>query len=190
MSEAVQTAIDLRDELVESKLEKDFALAAFPVLLERRLGGATSSPLSAAPAAPTPGGANAPVAHASAAQALAARLKRPVEELGDIYDFSADPVALIVSPGRLANTVARATEQIALLVVAPRQAISNDAWTSTSDIRAVCQEYARFDSSNFAATLTSLHEEFAFRGSGRSREVRLTRPGWDEVSKLLAELGG
>jgi hypothetical protein len=189
MSEAVQTAIDLHDELVESQLEKDFALAAFPVLLERRLVGGDSSPPSAPPTT-APAAAGAPAADPSAAQALATRVKRPVEELEDIYDFSADPVALIVSPGRLASAVARATEQIALLVVASRQADSNDAWTPTSHIRAVCQEYARFDSSNFAGTLTSLHEEFAFRGTGRSREVRLTRPGWDKVSKLLAELGG
>ena len=33
MSEAVETAIELRNELVESELERDFALAAFPVLL-------------------------------------------------------------------------------------------------------------------------------------------------------------
>ena len=190
MSKAVQTAIDLHDELVQSQLEKDFALAAFPVLLERRLVGGASSPPAAAPTATAPGAAGAPVADPSAAQALATRLKRPVEELEDIYDFSADPVALIVSPGRLASTVARATEQIALLVVASRQAAANDAWTSTSHIRAVCQDYSRFDSSNFAGTLTSLHEEFAFRGTGRSREVRLTRPGWDKVSKLLAELVG
>jgi hypothetical protein len=189
MSNAVQAAIDLREELAESQLEKDFALAAFPVLLERRLAGTTFPPSAAAPALAPPG-ASASGADASAAQALAARLKRPVEELEDIYDFSADPVALIVSPGRLASAVARATEQIALLVVASRQAASNDAWTSASHIRAVCQDYARFDSSNFSGTLTSLHEEFAFRGTGRSRDVRLTRPGWDKVSKLLAELGG
>lgn len=185
MSEAVQTAIDLRRELEESELDQDFALAAFPVLLEHRLAG-TSSTTFAGAAASTP----ATAAEPSAAQALAARVKLPVEKLEDIYDFSADPVALIVSPGRLASIVARATEQIALLVVASRQAISNEAWTSTSDIRSVCQEYARFDSSNFATTVTALHEELAFRGTGRSREVRLTRPGWDKVSKLLAELGG
>jgi hypothetical protein len=189
MSEAVQTAIELHGELVESKLEPDFALAAFPVLLEHRLAETFSLPPARA-AAPVPESGRASAAEPSVAQALAARLKRPVEELADIYDFSADPVALIVSPGRLASTVARATEQIALLVVASRQAGSNDAWTSTSEIRAVCQDYSRFDSSNFATTLTSLHDEFAFRGTGRSREVRLTRPGWEKVSKLLTELGG
>jgi hypothetical protein len=188
MSDAIQTAVDLRDELADSELEKDFALAAFPVLLERRLAG-TSSPSSDTRADQTPGTPGAAAPDPSAAQALATRVKRPIEELEDIYDFSADPITLIVSPGRLPNTVARATEHIALLVVACRQAISSDGWTSTSEIRAVCQEYARFDSSNFAATLTSLHEEFAFRGRGRSREVRLTRPGWDKVSKLLGELG-
>ena len=150
---------------------------------------AETSPPPARAAAPVAGSGRTSTAEPSLAQALAARLKRPVEELADIYDFSADPVALIVSPGRLASTVARATEQIALLVVASRQAASNDVWTSTSEIRAVCQEYARFDSSNFAATVTSLHDEFAFRGTGRSREVRLTRPGWEKVSSLLSELG-
>lgn len=191
MTESVKVATELHDELADSQIDEKFALAAFPVLLEHRLG--RSSPVASPAIRIEPSGASEPQDDAqgesSVATALAARLRLPIEQLEDIYDFSVEPIALVVSPGRLASAVAHATEQIALLVVAARQAESSEAWTTTSDIRSVCQDYARFDSSNFAGTLTSMHQEFAFRGSGRNREVRLTRPGWEKASALLSELG-
>jgi hypothetical protein len=186
---AISAAVDLHEQLADSDLPEPFCLAAFPVLLERELGEKAGSAHSSPPAASPITDAGA-VTDSSAAQALARRLGRDVDRLQDIYDFSSDPVALIVSAGRLAPAVAHASMQIALLVVAVRQAVDNEAWTPASEIRAVCQDYARFDSSNFAATLTSMHQQFAFRGKGPGREVRLTRPGWDAVSDLLDELGG
>lgn len=185
----ISTALDLHEQLARSDLPEPFCLAAFPVLLKHELSGTAaptpSSPLPAPPPVADPG----VTSDGTAAQALARRLGRDIDRLQDIYDFSADPVALIVSPGRLAPAVSHASMQIALLVVAARQAVAQESWTPASEIRAVCQDYARFDPSNFATTLTSMHEQFAFRGKGPGREVRLTRPGWDAVSNLLDELG-
>lgn len=185
MPTTIATAVDLHKELTRSELPEPFQLAAFPVLLERELGAPAASP----PGSPLPADSAASIADASGAEALARRVGRGLDQLEDIYDFSAASVALIVSPGRLAPTVAHATMQIALLVAAARQGAEGHDWTPAAEIRAVCQDYSRFDGSNFATTLTSMHGQFAFRGKGQGREVRLTRPGWEAVSNLLDELG-
>jgi hypothetical protein len=186
---SISTAVDLHEQLARSGLPEPFCLAAFSVLLKRELDETVAAMPSSTPPASSPVADPGIATDTSAAEALARRLGREVDGLQDIYDFSTEPIALIVSSGRLAPVVAHASMQIALLVVAARQAVANDDWTPASEIRAVCQDYARFDPSNFAGTLTSMHEQFAFRGKGAGREVRLTRPGWDAVSDLLDELG-
>lgn len=193
MNEHIATAADLHGRLADADLPEDYKLAAYPVLLARALGGAPSPQTGGvdqpAPADTAAVGTSGPSPSPSDNAALGRRTGREVSQLEDIYDLSTDPPSLIVSVRKLDTAVAKATAQIALLVVAARQGGGTEDWTKASEIRAVCQDYSRFDSSNFAGTLTAMHEEFAFRGRGQAREVRLTRPGWDALSEVLTELG-
>jgi hypothetical protein len=191
MTTPVDIAVDLHGRLAQTELPIEFQLAAYPTLLQYQLANTPPSTDHAPASGATPAtdrrkGAELGNADSSA---LARRLGREQPALEDIYDLSGNPPSLIVSVRKLDTSVSGATSQIALLVTAARQGSGADDWTQTAEIRTVCQEYSRFDSNNFAGTLTAMGEEFAFRGKGVSREVRLTRPGWERVSELLAELG-
>lgn len=192
MTTALEIAVDLHSRLAQTEIPSEFQLAAYPTLLRHHLVDAAPS---SANHLPTPGPPSAADVRAGAdvggadSGALARRLGREQSALEDIYDMSGEHPSLIVSVRKLDTSVSGATGQIALLVTAARQGSGAEDWTQAAEIRAVCQEYSRFDSNNFAGTLTAMGEEFAFRGKGVRREVRLTRPGWERVSELLAELG-
>ncbi len=125
---------------------------------------------------------------------LAALVDRAgIEEpkLRHVYSLGHDEEPeIVVSVRRLAETDAEATRQLALLVTGARQGLGLEEWTSASEIREWSKRYSRYDSKNFARTLTEMEEEFSTRGKGVSKELWLTMPGWDGWSSLLTDLAG
>jgi hypothetical protein len=120
---------------------------------------------------------------------LAARLGLAVEVVGDVYDDADGKIDLIVGSGKLPRHVAAASKDIALLVAAGRQGSEEEEWTPFSDIRQVCGQYGKLDSSNFATTMKEMQDVFGFRSpSARKREVRVNRPGWERAAALVARL--
>ena len=101
-------------------------------------------------------------------------------------------VELVLPPSRFAPAKARATEQIALLVAAARQAagLDEDGWTSVERIRDACENFKRYDSGNFASAIKGMDDVFTVRGSGRDRRVRMTAPAWQRAKELLSDLVG
>jgi hypothetical protein len=122
---------------------------------------------------------------------VAARLKLDKELVQDIFDYDEDGVRVIVSPRKLDKGLGPGTKQLALLVVAGRQAAGDDeGWTSVEAIRKVCEEYNKLDSPNFAAHIKAMKNEFTLRGTAQKREVKLTRPGWEAARELVEKLAG
>jgi hypothetical protein len=121
---------------------------------------------------------------------IASRLSLPVDVVEDVYFEDGELLGLGVASSSIDPKKAGGTKQLALLYVAGLQTGGWEEWTAVDSIRAVCSEYGRYDDSNFATTLGEMGDVFQFRGSRRSREVRLKRPGLEAASRLVSRLAG
>jgi hypothetical protein len=121
---------------------------------------------------------------------IASRMSLDAELVNEVFYVDGESFGLALASSRFERSKAPATQQIALLVAAGRQAGGWDEWTRTSEIRDVVREYGRFDPANFATTVRRMADVFSFRGKGRELEVRVTRPGFERAGDLIRELGG
>jgi hypothetical protein len=122
--------------------------------------------------------------------AVASRLGLEPELVSEIFYIAGDSVGLAVASSKLDPKKAAATQQIALLIAAGRQASGLEEWTHINWIRDACRDYGRFDVANFASTIKRMGGLFGFRGRARQLEVRLTRPGFEQAAELARQLGG
>lgn len=121
---------------------------------------------------------------------IATRLGLEEELVQEVFYLDGEALGLALAASRLNKSKAPATQQIALLVAAGRQAGGWEEWTPIERIRDVVREYGRFDQANFASTVRRMGGVFSFRGKGRGVEVRVTRPGFERAAGLVRELGG
>jgi hypothetical protein len=117
-------------------------------------------------------------------------LKLDVAIIEEVYYVQDGEIKLALSTGKLESGKKAGTRQIALLLAAGRQAAGLEDHTSFDKIREVAEDYRRYDSPNFARTLSEMEDEFSFQGSSRNRSVRVSRPGWEAASRLVNALGG
>jgi hypothetical protein len=109
----------------------------------------------------------------------------------EVFTVQGGEPELIVPVGKLPAKVAAATKEIAVLMAGGRQAAGVEEWTSWDIIRAVCVDYKRIDSPNFAKTIREMGDVFNFRkDSQRKLSVKLSRPGWDRLTEAVRRLGG
>ena len=120
---------------------------------------------------------------------ISSRLGVSSQVVEHVYVVEGNDLELVLPSGRLDQAKSKATEQIALLVAAGRQAAGlDDAWTGVDHIRSMCEHYRRHDQANFASTIKGMDEVFVIRGSGRDRRVKMSAPGWQRASNLVVEL--
>jgi hypothetical protein len=125
-----------------------------------------------------------------APELIATRLGVTADVVEQAYFVDGDTLEVVLPPSKLDVKKSRATEQIALLVAAGRQAagLDDDGWTSVDPIRVACEHFKRHDPSNFATTIKDMSELLTVRGSGRERKVKMTAPAWQRASELIVEL--
>jgi hypothetical protein len=121
---------------------------------------------------------------------VAARLRLDRAIVADVFDASDGTIEVIVAPRKLDATKARATKQLALLVVAARQAADLEEWTDVDEVRRFAEDYKKYDSANFASAIKEMQDDFRFKQVGRKITVKLGRPGWDRAAELVRRLGG
>jgi hypothetical protein len=127
----------------------------------------------------------------SAIERIARRVNLEPGVVAEVYYEDGGDLGIGLGATRLDPSDAGATKQLALLLAGGRQASGQDeAWTSVAVIREACRDFGRLDTNNFATTVSSMNEVFTFRGKGQQREVRLTRPGWDALARLLSTFPG
>ena len=119
---------------------------------------------------------------------IGAALGVPAEAVGDLYFEDGEQLGIGAASSSIDSKKAGGTKELALLVTAGRQCGGWEEWTSADVIRAVCAEYGRYDDSNFAATLQEMGDWFQVRGSRRSREFRLKRPGIEAAARLVRRI--
>ena len=121
---------------------------------------------------------------------IAKRFGLGMDIIEQIYAFEAGDLELVVPSGKLEDVKARATQQIALLLVAGRQAggIDADGWTSADVVRIWCENFKKHDSSNFSTTLKSMEDTLTIRGNGRDRKLKMTNPAYTKAIDLVRSL--
>lgn len=178
--------IDLVKAVDGADVPQDLRVAAFEKGFDALMGEASTD--HATDEAPPQIDRDVPTDGPSLA-AIAKRLNLDSELVEEIYYIDGDDLGLALAASKFHPKMAAATQQIALLIAAGRQAGGWDEWTNTSRIRDVTREYGRFDQANFASTIRRMGNVFSFRGRAREVEVRLTRPGYEQAANLARELG-
>jgi hypothetical protein len=188
LAEAISAVNDAQvpAELKEAAFAKavDVIMARRTVETDAAMGTVTPSHTTAAARA-----VSAPAA-GDLVGLVAARLRLNREAVGEVFDVTDGRLNVIVSTRKLAAGKAPATKQLALLVATARQGADIEEWTDADEIRRFVEEYKRYDSANFAATLKEMDDIFRVKQSGRKISVKLSRPGWDRAAELINKLGG
>lgn len=97
---------------------------------------------------------------------------------------------LILKTSKLPATKSGAASEIALLVMAARQAAGIDEYTEAEAIRAACKRYGKFDSANFGSSMKSLDNYILTSGRGVSMKRKLTNPGLEAAVELIEKYAG
>lgn len=123
-------------------------------------------------------------------QGIAARLGIDREGTLEVFDQVDGSIDITVAPSKLSDGMLPATQQLALLLAAGRQAAGVEERTLLSDIRTLCEDFKKLDTNNFSNAMKGMKDEFTFQGSGKARSVRVTRPGWAKATALVNQLIG
>jgi hypothetical protein len=134
-------------------------------------------------------GAQRPSQDTSMVDRIAAKINVDPGLVADCYYEEGGDLKLALASSRLGASRKAATRQLAVLCAAGRQAAGIEDWTGASLIREVCDYYGKFDSNNFAFTISQMDSMFQIRGKGQDREVRVKQPGYEEAAKLIAQFG-
>ena len=121
---------------------------------------------------------------------IASRLKIRRQVVEEVYSIKDGNLEVLVPGGGLAKTKVGGTREIALLVVAGRQAAGLDDWTDQEEVKTVAEFYGRFDGPNFARAIQERSGLIRIGGTPRKRELQLRAAGWEEAKKLVMRLGG
>lgn len=171
--------------------DNGFRLQGFKLVLGSLLGQGI---LGVNPPANTGSGANAGGQQPTDWQsAIAARLDISAEDVVKIYHSEGDQdLRLILNTKLLPKSQASATQDIATLISAGRQAAKFDEGHSTSFdvIRKECNEYGVLNKSNFTGYLKKMKPKFLVEGKGMSQTMRVTAQGFDDAAEVAKKYLG
>jgi len=180
---AVQDA-DLPQELQEVAFEKAVELISGQGVMRSTAGSAGEASISSAESV-------AAAEESDLIGRIARRLKIGRESAERIFHIEGDDLKLVVPSSKLSSAKKTATEEIALLVAAGRQAGGLDQETTDADkAREVAEHYRKYDQANFSRTIKDMHNVFIVRENGRKKAVKMTQPGWEAAAELAARILG
>lgn len=178
---------DAAADVEKAGVPDDLRAAAFSAAIALRSGG-VAHPAGGPPAeGPTETGMRNP---AEWQAAVAKALSVDVADVEEAFDLVDGHMHLTIPPSRLAPQKAAAMREVALLVCTARQTASleEDGYTSVDVIREECRDLGVLDAHNFAAEISRLDDTMSFRGTGRSRHLKVNRRGFEEAGRRLREL--
>lgn len=152
------------------------------VLAYRGLDAAENS-TGALLAEPTAGLRGSPVA------VLAQRLGVDDVVAERVFDIDEDGAHLVVPRSSLDPRKAPAMRDVALLVAAGRQAVTEEEWTGFGIIREACDGRGVLDPVNFAAEVRKLDGNgVRVRGAGRDREMKVNAAGFELAGAVVRKI--
>jgi len=183
----VQKILHDAQEAVEAAgIEKELRPVAFDKAVDF-LAGTTARGLTDAGDGPEGGKG----AVGDKAAALAKKIHVDPDKVARVFEFEDEDVALTIKRSALSKDKAGATQELALLYAAARQAGGYDeSHTKASEIRARADDMGVLDKGNFAAHLTSKKDWFTRKGDGTNREFKVTTTGYEEAGKIVVRITG
>jgi hypothetical protein len=186
ITEALQQAAGIVEG---AGLPADLRVAAFEKAVDALLGSPTATGVGRGVSAGVE--TTAPAAGlTSALSCISRKLGVDEEVVSEVFDVRDGSLDVILGYSRFADGVAAGARELAVLVVAGRQAsgIDADGWTSVVEIREICKEFNKFDEANFASTVTKMGDVFGISGKGLTRKVKMSRAGWEKAKQLVEKL--
>jgi hypothetical protein len=117
---------------------------------------------------------------------IAAKLKIGSAIAERVFAVDGDEVHLGVARKALADSRKAATQEIAYLIAAGRQASGLEEITAASVIRDVCEQVGVLDGNNYGAAIRELQGHgFLIKGSGNSRELKINQVGYEKASEIV-----
>lgn len=182
--------LEVLGAMEDAKVPETLQEVAFSRGLDHLLVTANSSAGPAAAADSPASDAKTKVVVDDPLQQIADRMGLSRDIVADVYHSSGDDIGIGLAPSKLSRSSSAAAKQIALLLAAGRQAALGEEYTPQRVIRDATRDFGRLDSANFATSISEMRDTFLFKGKKQQREVRLTKPGWEEAARLLKELTG
>lgn len=184
MSDDIHTLLAAAAADVEKAgVPDDLRAAAFTAAVALRSGPA--------PAVPAGEGAATPPRNTEEWQStVAAAMGVEAEDIDEAFDLAGGEMHVAIGPSRLPSHKAAAMRDVALLICTARQAagLEEDGFTSVSVVRDECRDLGVLDGGNFATEISGLDDFLSFRGSGRSRSLKVNRRGIEEAGQRLREI--
>lgn len=185
---AIRSSID---DINASDIPVEDRQTVLRAVLTVRLGGAVAAPTASADAAPHGAGPSAAPADGSdLLSRIAAGMKLDRDTIELIYAEKEGEPEVVLSAKKLPDLKAAATKVLAQLVVGARQAAGLEEWTPVNTVRPVVQNYGRLDTSNFSTHMLQLDRVCLAKGKGLQRELKVTKPGMEEIAALVQALAG
>lgn len=120
--------------------------------------------------------------------AIATRLGINTEDVAKLYHSDGEGDLRLILDTKILpkKSQALATQQIAALICAGRQAAKFDEGgvTSFDVIRKECTEYGVLNKSNFTGYLKKMKPKFLIEGKGMSQAMRVTAQGYDDAAEV------
>jgi hypothetical protein len=186
--DAVTDALRSAHEAVDAAgVPQELRVAAF-----EKAAKALLSPAGPPGPGTEPSGMGAPGTGADPDSAVGrAARKLHVEEVqvSRVLDFDEDGVHVLLQRSRFSSKKSEAIQQVALLVVAGRQAggLDPEGWTHQGHVRDATEALGVDDRKNFALHLKRL-DGVRTRGSGRTGELKMNAVGFEAAGELLRRL--
>jgi hypothetical protein len=119
---------------------------------------------------------------------IAKRLDVDQALIASVFEEEDEQIRLIIKRAMLSEPDRKAASmrQVALLVVAGRQAAGIEEYTAYDSIREECRELKIYDGPNFATEVGKL--EFRTRGGRNSKEARANRHHLDDAADLVRQM--
>jgi hypothetical protein len=185
--DAVTDAIRSAHEAVDAAgVPQDLRVAAFEKAAGALLAAAGPPGSSTEPGDPDTGTDPDPD---SAVGRAAQKLHVEEAQVSRVLDFDEDGVHVLPRRSQFSSKKSEAIQQVALLVVAGRQAggLDPEGWTHQGQVRDATEALGVDDRKNFAVHLKRL-DGVRTRGSGRTGELKMNAVGFEAAGELLRRL--
>ena len=122
---------------------------------------------------------------------IAAKFHVDVQTVERFFEVDDDGVHLLIPTRSLSSKKQQATQEVAYLVAAGRQAIGLEEFTGWKTIRDTCENRGVPDSSNFGLAMGKLDGDgLRIKGKGGCRELKINAAGYEKAGEIITRMAG
>jgi hypothetical protein len=167
-----------------AELPEGLQAAAFSVVAQHLVGGPP------APAAALSREAEHPPADLQGSfELLARRLGVEAAALGRVFELDDEGVHLLIPRQALPETKQQAMVEVAYLIIASRQALGLDEYTTVDTVKQAAEDRGCYDSGNFWKAMGVLDGNgVRIRGTGKNRTFKINQVGFERAAAIIRRI--